>query len=227
MTLRQGFLWGIGLLLGLQLATSFASIGLLARTSPAVQEILAENVYSNEAAEQMLEALVLHEAGPEGDHRAEFAAALQRARNNVTEPEEVPVIEAIGVLGERVFAGDREAVTGTIASLRDLVQINRRAMQRANERAQRLGTTGAWAAVVLSLIALLVSALVVKRTLVAVIEPVEELEDALVAYRSGDAFRRCQGRAASAEMRRVLGTINVLLERAHRGPDEPTVTAAD
>lgn len=220
MTLRTGFLLGIAMLVAIQLATAFSAIGLLTRMSPAVGEILAENVYSNEAAEDALSALLLFEGGVEGDHQAGFESALERARKNVTEPGEVPVIDSIDSLGQRVFAGDRDAVQPVVVAARELIHINRQAMQRANSRALRLGSTGAWAAVTLSLVGFLVSALVVRRTIVGVVEPVEELEAALTAFRNGDTFRRCQGRAASTEMRRVLGSINTLLDRANRIAEE-------
>lgn len=216
MTLRAGFLIGIAMLVAIQLATAFSAIGLLTRMSPAVGEILAENVFSNEAAEDAMAALLLAAADVEGDHAGDFAAAIDRARRNVTEPGEVPVVDTLDSLGRAVLAGDHQAVVPVVDAARELIRINRHAMQRANTRALRLGSAGAWAAVTLSLVGFLVSALVIRRTIVGVVEPVEELEAVLLAYRNGDSFRRCQGRAASAEMRRVLGSINDLLERAKR-----------
>jgi hypothetical protein len=216
MTLRGGHLSGIALLVAIQLATAFASIGLLTRMSPAVEEILAENVSSNEAAEQMVSSLGLALAGASGDHQATFRDAIRRARDNVTEPEEVPVIDRIDKAGQQFFAGDASALERAVVDARDLIRVNRAAMQRANDEAQRLGTAGAWAAVVLSLLGFLVSVMVVRRTILGIVEPIEELEAALVAFSAGDPYRRCQGRAASEEMRRVLRAVNTLLDRASR-----------
>lgn len=231
MTLRGGHLTGIALLVAIQLATAFSAIGLLSRMSPAVQEILAENVYSNEAAEEMVSALGLelaegeHQAAdqPAADHQAAFENAVRRARANVTEPDEVPVIDRLDAAGQRFFAGDRTALRGAVDDARRLIGINRAAMQRANEEAQRLGTAGAWAAVALSLFGFFVSVIVVRRTIQGIVEPVEELDTALEAFRSGDPYRRCQARSASDEMRRVLGAINTLLDRVTRidYPDAP------
>lgn len=216
MTLRGGHLSGISLLVAIQLATAFAAIGLLTRMSPAVQEILAENVYSNEAAEEMVSSLGLALAEENGDHEAAFQAAIHRARENVTEPEEVPVIDRIDQAGQQFFAGDRTALSVAVENARHLIGINRAAMQRANEDAQRMGTAGAWAAVALSLVGFLVSVVVVRRTIQGIVEPIEELEAALAAFRAGDPYRRCQGRAASEEMRHVLRGVNTLLDRATR-----------
>lgn len=216
MTLRGGHLSGISLLVAVQLATAFAAIGLLTRMSPAVEEILAENVYSNEAAEEMVSSLGLALAGVDGDHHAAFNEAVRRARENITETEEVPVIDRIDAAGQSFFAGDRTALRAAVDGAQQLIAINRAAMQRANEEAQRLGTAGAWAAVALSLVGFFVSVIVVRRTIQGIVEPIEELEAALDAFRAGDPYRRCQGKAASEEMRHVLRAVNVLLDRATR-----------
>ena len=227
MTLRGSYLAGIGVLVLIQVLLAFGVIGLLTRMSPAVQEILAENVYSNEAAEDVMAALALAIAGIEGDHRERFDDALARARHNVTEDEEVPVIEALERHGDRVLRGESAALPLALEAAEHLIEINRSAMERANERAQRLGTTGAWTAVVLGLTGFLVSVLVVRRTIFGVVEPVEELEAVLRSFREGDRYRRCQGRAASQEMRHVLGAVNTLLDRVHRVVDEKLDSSDD
>lgn len=216
MNLRRGYLSGIAVLFVIQLVTAFGAIGLLVRVSPAVEEILAENVYSNEAAEEMSSAMALAAAGIEGDHVARFNAALTRARENITEIEEVAVIDELEMLGHRALAGDREALDAAVRGTSHLIEINRLAMQRANERAQRLGTAGAWAAVALALAGWVVGVAVIRRSIVGIVEPIEELESVLESYRLGDTYRRCQARAASSEIRRILGSVNVLLDRANR-----------
>lgn len=216
MTLRGSFLAGVGALVLIHLATAFGAIGLLTRMGPAVQEILAENVYSTEASEDIMVALLLAVNGLDGDHEDRFASALSRARANVTEPEEIPVIEDLELFGPDALAGDPQALLGAVAAAERLIAINRDAMQRASVRALDLGATGAWAAVVLALTGFLVSAFVVRRVVRGVVEPVEELEAALAAYRRGDHYRRCQSRASSQELRQVFESVNVLLDRVHR-----------
>ena len=216
MSLRGGYLFGIAVLLGIQMALAFGSIGLLSRMSPAVQEILAENVYSNEAAEDMLSAMALSAAGVEGDHGRTFESALDRARKNITVDAEVVPLEALGRLQQGALAGDREALANAVSQANQLIRVNRDAMQVANERARRLGTTGAWAAVALALAGWLASVVVVGRAVVGLVEPVEELHATLKAHREGDPYRRCQSRRASMEMRQILSAVNVLLDRSNR-----------
>lgn len=219
MTLRGSFLAGIGALVVIHLATAFGAIGLLVRMSPAVQDILAENVYSTEAAEDVMAALLLSAAGRDGDNQKRFSDALARARANVTEEGEIQAIDDLERLGPGAFAGDSEAIVSAIAAVERLTMINREAMQLASDRALNLGVTGAWAAVSLALAGFMVSVLVVRRIIRGVVEPVEELESVVDASMHGDSFRRCQARTASREMRQVLDTVNELLDLAHRTAD--------
>jgi len=216
MNLRSRYLAGIGALVVIQLATAFGAIGLLTRMSPAVQEILAQNVYSTAAAEDALAAVLLVFQDDARDQQPRFLDAVGRARQNVTEEGEVPAIDDLERWGRLALAGDRSAVAGVVEAAERLIAINRDAMQRANARALNLGNTGAWAAVVLTLAGFLISIVVARHTIFGVLEPVAELEDVLRSYHAGDRFRRCQRRSASREMRRVLSVVNTVLDHANR-----------
>ncbi len=216
MTLRGSFLAGIGALVAIHLATAFGAIGLLTRMSPAVRDILAENVYSIEAAEDVLMVLVSSAAADSAVHASVIEGAIGRARANVTELDEVAAIDDLERWGTAALAGDPAALLEAVAAADRLIAINRDAMQRASLRALNLGMTGAWAAVVLALAGFLVGAFVIRRIMRGVVEPVEELRSALAAHSLGDRFRRCQARSASQEMRQVFGAVNFLLDYAHR-----------
>lgn len=216
MTLRSRYLTGIVALVVIQLLTAFGAVGLLTRMSPAVQEILAQNVYSTKAAEDALMAVLLGQDDGADQPRALFLDAVGRARQNVTEDGEVPAIDDLERWGRLALAGQPDAAAGVVEAVERLTAINREAMQRASTRALNLGNTGAWAAVALTLAGFLISIVVARNTIFGVLEPVEELEDVLRSYRSGDRYRRCQGRAASHEMRRVLSAVNTVLDHANR-----------
>jgi hypothetical protein len=220
MTLRGSLLAGIGALVVIHLATAFGAIGLLTRMSPAVRDILAENVYSIEAAEDVLMVLTSAAAADSGDHASRFEGAIGRARANVTELDEVPAIDDLERCGAAALAGDPAALVGAVAAADRLIAINRDAMQRASLKALNLGVTGAWAAVVLALAGFLIGAFVIRRIVRGVVEPVEELARALAAHGRGDRFRRCQARSASQEMRQVFGAVNTLLDYVHRVSDD-------
>ena len=103
MNLRRNFLIGVGILLSLNLLLALGAIGLLTRMSPAIREIIEENVVSLEACEVMLSVLASGEEEGELSSRSRrrYRDALERAKNNVTEKEEVPVLEQI----EQLFDG--------------------------------------------------------------------------------------------------------------------------
>jgi len=133
---------GVGLLIALQVLLCFVSIGLLARMGPAVDEVLRENDDSTVAVEQMLSAL----AHPQPDGAA-FRAALARARANVTDPAEAPLLDEIEARAGGALAGDGAAREAVIRRLAELSAVNRGLMEGAAGRARVRGRAGAWVAV--------------------------------------------------------------------------------
>ncbi len=213
MRIRTEVLLGVSILVLLQVLTAFGAIGLLSRMSPAVERILEENVFSNQAADEILAMLALSESDPLPASPERFQDALQRLRRNVTEAAEIPVIETIRESWNRAAAGDREARKVAVDSLLKLVAINQDAMRVADEEAKRLGSAGAWAAVFLALAGFAVSVLVVLRLRQRVLAPLEDLSSTLEAARHGNHHRRCHHWRAPAEVRTALSEVNKLLDR--------------
>jgi len=212
---------GIGGLLALQLATTGGAIGLLARTAPAVERILRENVYSGEAVEDMLS--VLAAPGEEPARTGRFYAALERAQSNVSEPQEPPLLRAVEQRAESALAGDEAAREAVVGALRDLGVVNRNSMAREDQTARSLSATGAWAAAVMGLVSFLVGVLVYRRLRLRLELPVVEVDGTLAAVRVGDAHRRCSIADAPAELQRVGDNVNWLIDRLHA----PVVAAID
>ena len=217
MPLHRRYALAFTMLIALQVVTSFGAIGLLGRMSPAIEEILNENVASNEAAEEMLSALALG-AGETGGNRV-FADALERARRNVTEEQEVPVLDRIERYGNAALAGDTTAFEPAVIALGELIRINRAAMWKANATAKRLGRAGAWSAVVLALAAFGTGVLIVRHAQMRIFAPLARLTAVLQAWRNGDVHRRCHAATAADEMQRVLESVNALLDQVAPGED--------
>ncbi len=78
--------------------------------------------------------------------------------------------------------------------------------------AKRLGTAGAWAAVLLALSGFAVSVLAVSRLRRRVLAPLEDLSATLQAAHHGDIHRRCQSWAGPLEIKMVLSGVNRLLD---------------
>lgn len=217
---------GIGALASLLLLVSFGTVGLLLRMSPAIDRILRENVASLEASEEMLAALAL--AGPgqaAAPVEARFRAGLRRARANITEAEERPVIARLEAAAAGALRGEPADRATAVEALVELHAVNAASMRRADERARQLGLGGAWAIVFLSCVALAVSAAVLRRLRQRLVAPLQELSSTLDAASRGDRHRRCRSmNAAPVELARVLTKVNALLDRA--APDPTQAVAA-
>lgn len=212
MQLRREALLGIYSLVVVHIVTAFGAIGLLSRMSPAVENILEENVYSNEAAERILATLALADPTPATVMRERFDSNLQRLRNNITEAEETPVIDEIERALAEVVNGELPAREEAVRGLLKLISINREAMVKADEDAKRLGTAGAWAAVFLALVGFACSVVVVSGIRQRILSPVEDLSATLEAARHGDLHRRCKKWSSPAEVRTALTEVNKLLD---------------
>jgi membrane-associated protease RseP (regulator of RpoE activity) len=216
-TSRRALLLGIGVLVALQLLTSFTAIGVLTRMSPAIEHILEENEYSIEAAEALLGTLAAAGGAPASpDARTRATAALERMRRNVTEPDEFAPLARIEADLEAALGGDTAALVSLVEAVDRLVAINRAAMREADRAAQRLGTAGAWAAVTLAVVAFLLSLVVAARLNRRLLAPLLELGGVLAAVEAGNPRRRCQPGDAAPDVRRVLERANDLLDRRVR-----------
>lgn len=206
----------IGALLCVQVATSFGAIALLNRMSPAIAQILSENLYSLEAVDEMLAALISAERDPE---RAEerFVAALARARSNVTEPEEPKALEQIESHFRAALGGDREARDATVLSLESLAHVNHATTRRADAAARRLGGAGAWAVAFLGAFGSVLSAVVIARLTRKVLRPIAEIRETVAAFRDGDPHRRTSRGAMSPEFQEVAQALDDLLDGRGEG----------
>lgn len=195
---------GIAALLAVQILTSVAGVALLGRMSPAVGDILEENVRSTEAVEEMLG--VLATGGP----AERFDDALERARNNITEPEESELLDDLAAHRAR-----QDGVPGpaAVVTLRELGEVNRRSMVRADDEARELGLAGAWAMALLGFCGFLVSLVVFRRVELQLLRPVVEIDAVLEAARSGDGLRRCTLDASFPQEGRLAANLNWLLDR--------------
>lgn len=213
MQLRREFLVGLGTLVTLNILFAFGAIGLLLRMSPAIERILQENIYSIEATEEMLSLLVQSSRQPSRDMTLQqFEQAWQRARNNVTEAEETSVLQTIQQHYRAAIGGDEQAVGTVVRALQRLMHINRSAMEATDEEAQRLGFAGAWVAVLVALVSFVISLMVVHKLEGRVLNPFVELYRVLQSVLAGNPYRRCREIDAPEEIKRVLNSVNLILD---------------
>jgi hypothetical protein len=213
MDLRRELSLMMGALVLLNLLLAFGVIGVLVRMGPAIEGILKENVYSISAAEDIVSELATAEPGGlSTEALARVDEALARARSNVTEEAEIPILGRLeaSLAGER--GGARDARADAVAAARDLIEVNRVAMTAVDREARRLGSAGAWTAVGIGLLSFGSSLFVLGRMRRRLLSPLLELHAVLEATLAGEPFRRCQHADAPVEVRRVLGAVNRILD---------------
>jgi len=222
MLLRRELLLAIGSLVGLNLLLAFGVIGLLVRMGPAIDRILQENVTSIMAGEA-----ILTEFASDGDQplaeesRARVRAAFERARDNVTEDAERPVIARLEDALDAEEASGAGARPRAVAAVRELISINRDAMVEVDHEARRLGLAGAWASVFVGFVSFLLSLAILALLRRRFLTPVLELHDVIDRVAGGDRFRRCRSMDAPLELTAVTTGLNALLD-AYLAPSQPS-----
>jgi nitrate/nitrite-specific signal transduction histidine kinase len=197
----------------LNIVLAFGAIALLARMGPAIERILEENVFSIVAAEEILSAVAATGSAPATDEeRRAVESALERAERNVTENEERPVLEQLRARLEPALSGGDQARREAVSDVQELIGINRRAMNRVDAEARRMGSAGAWAVVLLGILSFTLSLLAMGLLNRRILQPLEELHAVLEAVGRGDPLRRCHTGDAPIEVRQVTNGVNRLLD---------------
>ncbi len=213
MDLKRELLLTIGALVLLNILLAFGAIGLFVRMGPVIERILQENVYSIVAAEEMLAAFAEVSDGPlSSDARTRARQALDNAKQNVTEEQEVPTLAAIERNLPAAMGGDSAAQTQLVVSIGELIRINREAMRDVDEEARRLGNAGAWAAVFVGFLSFVLSVILVVRLQKRFVRPLIDLHEVLEAAKQGERLRRCRPSDAPHEVIQVTQAVNRLLD---------------
>lgn len=201
-------------LLGLQAAVvllGLGSVALFERMSPAIQHILAENVVTLEATEQMLLARV-DPSLSNAEARRQFQAGLDVAKANVTEEMEGPLLEEITQLAPRAFEDPKGPMSARLAQkLNDLAEVNRKSMRQEAAEARRLGLAGGWAVVLVALLILGLTIALTRRLEQRVVGPLVAMAAKAEMIRSGNVYLRCPA-VGPPELQEVSKLLNELLD---------------
>lgn len=149
------------------------------------------------------------------DPSSAFLDALSRARANVTEDAERPLLDTLTATAPAALSGEPAARAEAIAALRALAAINRDSMRRADIHAQRLGTAGAWAAVALAIAASLLGVGAMRRLNLRFVKPILDLHATARAFHAGDLLRRCpqpDPQRTLLELSNIARALNALLD---------------
>lgn len=217
MRLAQAVRVGSWVLIGLNLLMATGTIAIFSRMAPAIAVIIDRNDRSLQTCEDMLAILAMVDEQGRLTRPAQqtFRAALQRAKENITEPQEPEALAHIEARLAAMFAGDIAARHQTVEAILRLAQINRDAMTLADRHAHHLGRNGAWGVVFMAL-AIFLAGLIFLRSLARrVITPLEEIHTVMNAHRNGDTMRRCTGIELAQDVSAVFTGINEMLDRQH------------
>ena len=213
----------VGALAAILVLTALVAINLLQRMTPALAEVLEENVDSMDAVGDMLAALAivpLSDTEAAALARKRFSAALEDAAANRSEPEEAAFIAELRAVETAAMTGEPLAVLRARRALEALGRVNRAAMQQASVEAQRLGAAGAWAVALLGMFGFGASLIVTRRLLRRIVAPLQEVERVLEAVERGDRLQRCATRGFRAHPHQLLCRLNRLLDAENQPSDE-------
>lgn len=207
------------LLVVLNLLMAIGSIQVFMRMAPAIERIIERNERSIRDGVVMLSSLARSGGGVMNEQlRAEFAGALQKAKNNVTEPEEDDVLALIDRLAEGAFQGETTVREEIVAAILRFGTINREAIFRADHAARQLGHAGAWGVVFMATCVFLAGVIFIRGVTRRVVNPLEEIHAVIAAQRRGETMRRCSGADLPQEARLIFSGINEILDQRQPQP---------
>ena len=175
---------------------------------PAITRIYERNVRSLSACEEMLLALTGEQVEME-----KFKQALNRAGSNITENGEEQAVKNIQQYLPGLAAGEkgfRSLVTREVIAL---TNYNKKAILESAQQTQKLRQAGAWGIVFATLLFFIVAIHQEQRLRRKLLLPLQEIAETLKANARGDKFRRCSLPNASGDMKKMLDSINDLLDK--------------
>jgi hypothetical protein len=216
MKISNSIATGTWILIAINLLMAFGSIWIFNRMAPAIEVIIKQNERSLFACEQMMSALVEqnYETISNSILIENFNTALDFASQNITEEGESTQIELIRTHYLEALKGDLPASAITLKAIKDLSQINRLAMEQADDSARRLGNSGAWGIVFMASAIFGFGLFFYRRVKRNLITPLEEIHTVLHDVGEGNKFRRCTGTELPNEIHEIYREVNKLLDNA-------------
>ena len=176
------------------------------RLEPFVSTLNSSNTKSLYYAEQMLSIISVKK-----DIR-KFEEYLNLAKNNITEAGEKEVIEKIDGNYQPSFKGNNLYEDETIENITELSRINRIAMEQAGLRAKKMQTVGIWIIIFPSIFIWIIGLTLLARLKRTFIKPIQELNDVIADYNSGNHMRRCPSYTISKDLQKLYDGLNRILD---------------
>ena len=176
------------------------------KLEPFVSTLNSSNTKSLYYAEQMLSSISAKK------DLKRFEENLNKARNNITEPGEEEAINHIAGNYQPAFYGNKMYEEETIDDITELSRINRLAMQEAGKRAKKMQTVGIWIIIFPSIFIWIIGLTLLARLKRTFIKPIQELNDVIFDYNSGNRMRRCPSYTILKDLQKLYDGINRILD---------------
>lgn len=176
------------------------------RLEPFVNTLNSSNTESLHYAEQMITSISVKK-----DLKT-FEENLNKAKNNITEPGEKEAIDKIADNYMPAFRGNKKIEEETINEITALSTINRVAMEEAGVRAKKMQTVGIWIIIFPSVFIWIIGLTLLARLKRTFIKPIQELNDVIFDYNSGNYMRRCPSYTVSKDLQKLYDGINRILD---------------
>ena len=137
---------------------------------------------------------------------------LKDAKNNTTEPNEKEVIDKISGYYKSAFQGNEKMEEKAVNEIAELSKINRVAMEQAGIRAKKIQTVGIWIIIFPSIFIWIIGFTLLARLKRTFIKPLQELNDVIFDYNSGNHMRRCPSYTSSKDLQKLYDGINRILD---------------
>lgn len=185
---------------------TIAGINGFQRLEPFVNTLNSSNTESLYYAEQMLSSISVKK------DLKNFEKNLNKAKSNITEAGEKEAIDKIADNYLLAFNGNKRVEEETINEIADFSKINRVAMEHAGLRAKKMQTVGIWIIIFPSIFIWIIGLTLLARLKRTFIKPIQELNDVIFDYNSGNRMRRCPSYTISKDLQKLYDGINRILD---------------
>lgn len=217
MELRREILTGFIVVLLLFLVMAFATISLLTRFGARLEHELERDTELMQHIDELFAMQARYAGQPlEDDTLRRYSSLLADIDESHAAHDEIAALA--GMMKARVREAsevggfDELNHRGMINELVQLSSIARSMVLQASREGRRLDAAAAWLVFAVAVIGFILMTWVIRRTVLRILVPLEDVIDVVEAAHSGDRLRRCQTEDAPAELKKLDAGINALLD---------------
>ena len=185
---------------------TIAGIAGFQRLEPFINTLNSSNTRSLYYAEEMISSISYKK------DLKKFEANLNKAKNNITEVGEKEAVDRIAKNYKMAFTGNERIKEETINNIMDLSRINRRALEEAGLKANKMESIGIWIIIFPSVFIWIIGLTILKRLKRTFIEPLQELNNVISDYNEENLMRRCPTYTALKDLQKLYDGINRILD---------------